>query len=226
MKDNKLDRKTLLQSVSKRRNFLKTTLTLGASALGASASVGATNSSIDRDELQTTAREYYSTDRVRDALETHADDLLTELTNRGLLNSASVSELPVGSLYRLDEFGPGSEGATVAGVVHDGEPMAKIQVRKQLSERTELVVEVVPAEGRSYAMLRTDASAGSDSKTSETQVISPSGCSSGCVLVDTPCEVYCGPYSCTCKVAYYYDCDNCSYCEMDEECSSCSEEGC
>lgn len=226
MKGNKLDRQTLLQSVSNRRNFLKTTFTLGASVLGTSATVGAGTSPIDRDVLQTTAREYYSTEQIRKALETHADDLLTELTDRGLLKSASVSELPINSLTRIDEFGPDSEGATVAGVVHDGEPMAKIQIRKQLSERNKLVVEVIPEEGRSYALLRTDTSAESGSTTSQTQVISPSSCSSGCVLVDTICEVYCGPYSCTCKVAYYYDCDNCSYCEMQDECSSCSTEGC
>jgi hypothetical protein len=97
--------------------------------------------------------------------------------------------------------------------------VAKIQVRKQLARQGELVVEVVPAEDRGFAVLRTGV-------TNTQRIVSSSYSTSDCIITNTNCEVYCGPYSCTCKIAYYYDCDNSSYCEMQDECSSCSTEGC
>jgi Rieske Fe-S protein len=81
MQDNKKDlsRRSVLHSVQgdapKRRGFLKSTVAAVGSVLGLSSSATAVDS-VDRDALQAAAREYYSPEQVRDALETHGATFL------------------------------------------------------------------------------------------------------------------------------------------------------
>lgn len=228
--DPRRNRRSVLRNAqsteSDRRSVLHAAATAVLGALGVSGSAAAAHTDLDIAGLQAAAREYHSTERVREALDEYAIDLLAELADRDLLDSASIGELPVESLRTVDELGRGVEGVAVGAVERDDTPTAKIQIQKRISDRTELVLTVVPDGGESMAAVRPTDSGGSLGALDGTTTISPSSHCSDCTYTGGICKVYCGPYSCTCKIANQYDCADGSCCSWGDLCGSCSSSGC
>jgi hypothetical protein len=227
----RIDRRAILEnaqaSESNRRSVLRAAATSVLGALGLTGSATAAHTDLDTDAMQAAAREYHDAGRVRDAVATHVGDLLVELADRGLLDAPSVSELPVESIRGVDALGRGVEGAAVAGVERDGDATTRIQIQKRVSDRAELVVTVLPDEGETMASVRPVARGGSLGALDGTTTVSPSSHCSDCSVQSSDCEVYCGPYSCSCRYAWYYDCgSHGTCCEWGDSCGSCSESGC
>ena len=209
---------------SKRRGVLKGFSATLASTLGLS-KLATAEDSIDRDALMGAARKYHSEDKVREQIRTHSD-LLKSLANHGHLDSASVSELPVNKLYSShEEYSAAEDGMIVFGLPQDGEPRAKIEIKKRTSDGNRLVMRIEPERNYSFVLVKSKPDEVIFGRKSSSDRVSTLDCSTG--SDDDYCEVFCGPYSCTCYT--YYHCGDCISCNChthDELCSSCSDPGC
>lgn len=184
--------------------------------------VAAAADSIDRDGLIAAAREYYSKADVRKAVRNHGEGLLVELANRGYLDDASVSALPISNLYSsVEDYGRASEGTIVFGVPGTDEPEAKIEIKKRSSDRAKLVVVVEPERGYSVAVIEDSSSRATGKTVVRSDGVSTLGCS--WELLGEYCEVYCGPYSCGCLTTHYCRYDTC---HTHDTCNSCDNPAC
>lgn len=105
-------------------------------------------------------KKYDTPEKARDAVQKHGSELVGVLAEEGLLNSSSVIDLNIPSLWNPAEFATSEEGAKVSGATVAGTPTAHIQVAKQIASRRVILI-VQPEISRSYAIIK---SQGSDSQ--------------------------------------------------------------
>jgi hypothetical protein len=172
------------------------------------------------------AREYHSEDKIRDQIRNHSN-LLKSLADHGYLDNASVSELPVNKLYGSHEkYSAAEDGMIVFGLPQGGEPRAKIEITKRTSDGNRLVMRIEPERNYSFVLVKSKPDTVIFGRKSSSDGVSTlSDCSLG--DADDKCEVFCGPYSCTCYTYYYCpDCQDCSCHTEKESCSGCDDPGC
>lgn len=134
-----------------RRSVLKA---VGASAVGGVAFSG--SATADRrpvpEKLRRRKAEFEDPITARAAVAEHADVLLDELAERGVLATASAAAFPADELLTPAEYSGVTEGATVRGVQIDGEWDAEVVTSTETdSHAIELVVQ--PNRDRSYALV-------------------------------------------------------------------------
>lgn len=218
---SRISREELLSGMSnepvERRGLLKSSLGVFASVFGFSRRSAAND--VDRGELLTAARQYYSEQAIREAVDRHADDLLVKLSERGHLNRPSPTELPVAELRSAKAYATADSGAMVFAIEKDGQPAPRIEPTKQLPERRGLIVVVRPVEDRAYAVVKPTGETTTETGTTETITTQDDECP-GC-YEDCVCYAGCSPYdNCTC----YYVCDsNCDCCYTDGSCYGCDK---
>lgn len=219
-----VNRREILDSLShkdsKRRGFLKGVFSTFIAVTGFSSS--STAEGINRDELLTAARTYYSEEAIRDEIREHADGLLDELAKRGYLDQPAVNELPVGSLLSAEAYANAAEGAMVFAIQSDERPAPRIELTKRLSKKQKLIIVVRPEEERAYAIVKpTDQAPTFGDAAGETITTQDDDCP-GCYDIDCSCYVGCSPYdNCTC----YTVCQtNCDCCYTDGSCYGCDDE--
>lgn len=185
----------------------------GIAASTAFSSSATATSDIDqetKEELMTIAEEYSSSEAVREAIESHAQELLEQLSQRGVLESESVDSLPTGSILSKEEFPNVTDGVTVVGLLAESSPTAHIIVKKSLGSQ-DLTLVVEPHVERSFARV----SGGDDMieiVSGQTNVGTTATCtcytgtacivschtSDGCSCA--PYEVECCPDCCECNI--------------------------
>lgn len=139
--DSTVDRRSVLKAV-------------GVSAVGGIALSGSATARRRPfpEEVQRVKAEFEDPASARDALADHADPILDELTERGVLRTASVSAFPADDLLAPREYSDVAEGATVRGVDVDGEWDAEVVASTETdAHAVELVVQ--PNRARSYALV-------------------------------------------------------------------------
>lgn len=221
--DDRITREELLSGMAtestERRGVLKGTLGIFASLFGFSHRGAADD--INRDALLTAAQQYDSEQAIREAVNSHADDILVELSKRGYLNRPSVSELPVSELRSAEAYATADSGAMVFAAQMDGEPAPRIELTRRLPKERKLIVVVRPKENRAYAIVKsTDKVTTKGAPTTETITTEDDECP-GC-FEDCTCYYGCSPYdNCSC----YKVCDsNCDCCYTDGSCTGCAIE--
>lgn len=220
---------------SSRRGALGGALITVTSLLGVS-TVSAAGGASDSEVAQQAAAAYNSEPDVRSAVRKYASGLLQVLADRDLLDSPTVSALPVSELYSssMDAYFAAEEGAIVFGTVENGEPRTRIEIKTRLPDGRRLVVVVKPQVGKSYAVLPDWNGAGS------VRSLSVSETSDGVTTQSCDCydsATYCG-YSCIegrCQCVEFNDGSHCmdgqdgqcDKCWTEDDCSSCfSEDSC
>lgn len=231
---------TVTRRSQERRGFLASigsgTVGLLATTIGLSGTTAAEKPPFAR-AAKRAAMEYMSEQKVKEAVQTYADDLLVELTRRGHLEEPSVSILPTTLQKSVKQYSEVEDGTVVIGTVdEEWEPKTKIQV-KWRSEGQEVTLVVVPQKEKSYAVL----SGSGDEEpamTSLTTTVDEKGdvITQTCSCLDYSDNWYCGyhcVYSCGCvkyKEGLYCSDDDgadCDGCKIDHEAScSCSEPAC
>lgn len=96
----------------------------------------------ERDDLSEVRAEYKSQDRVKAAFDKHASDLISGLTDEGVLDHDSV-----------EKFLAESE-TKVSAIRVDGTPTAHLEANRELPSGEILSAFVQPGVGRSYALRR------------------------------------------------------------------------
>lgn len=103
-----------------------------------------------KDRLKSVAAEYPDSDAVLEAVDTHADNDLEKLSNRGLIARKSVDGLPLENRLSMDGFAETKEGMSVVDVLSGDTPTARIMIKKTLNTR-ELTLIVEPHVAQSFA---------------------------------------------------------------------------
>lgn len=213
-----------------RRGFLGRLTTAVGATLATSLGLtrlAAASKAVRRRQAKNIAAKYTSEDKVRRAIQGHAKDILKELSESGFLETDSVSELPVTEIYAssFEDYFEADDGVIVLGTVVEGGPRAKIQIKRQLSERKTLYIVVVPQLEHSHAVV---VSAESNELRSFSKQISADGDVSTqactCQDYDKWCELDCIEGRCECL--QFHDgnyCnddygDSCSDCYTDTSC--------
>lgn len=189
-----------------RRSVLKA---VGASAVGGVAFSGSAIASQHPAPERLTRIKARFADPVaaRETVAEHADVLLDELADRGVLATASVSAFPAGELLTPGTYSHADEGATVRGARIDGEWDAEVATSTETESHTvELVVQ--PNRGRSYALV--DPKDGGDTYRLTSD-------QTGDVSIETHCH-----YESQCLS--YFACNSGSYCQRQER-HCCDDDG-
>ena len=134
-----------------RRSVLKT---IGASAVAGVAFAGSTTASSRPvpAELEQVKAEFDDSVTARAAVAEHADALLEELADRGVLAAGSAAAFPTGELLSPGEYSDVAEGATVRGARIDGEWDAEVATSVETDgHAVEIIVQ--PNRERSYALV-------------------------------------------------------------------------
>lgn len=216
----------------KRRSMLSSIAAgVGGSAVastGFSGSVAAT-AGIDqetKERMKGVAEEYSNENAVQKAVETHAQDLLGELSDQGLLELGSVDTLPTSRLLSREEFTNAGEGVLVLGVLAADRPTAHIMIKRDLGSQ-ELVIIVEPHVDRSFATVSAKDSESAETKFVQTGANTEATCtcatgeaclmschtSDGCSCAHF--EVECCPNCCECHIGSQVPGGPCSSCHQD-----------
>lgn len=213
-----------------RRSVLSSIATgVGGSVVASTAFSGsvAANSEIDhetKEQLKGVAEEYSSAEAVREAVEDHARNLLKELSNRELLESAAVDNLPIKSSLSGEEFAVASEGTLVVGLSAENTPTAHIMIKKNLGAQ-ELTIIVEPHIERSFATV-----SGSDLNSTETEFVRTDvNATATCnCYTGEQCFITCTASTCSCRNYEVECCPDCCECNIGSNvgggCSSCNSD--
>lgn len=98
-------------------------------------------------------KKYDSPKTVRAALQNHGSELVSALAEDALLDSGSVDNLNIQSLWNPTEFATSEEGVKVSGATVAGTPTAHVQVAKRTADRRVVLI-VQPEIDRSYAIIK------------------------------------------------------------------------
>lgn len=232
-KNASVNREALLAELnheSERRGFLRRAAGGVGAALASTFGLTGTVAGHDvekKSERMALAREYHNPAQVLAALETTASETLAELSERGHLDSASATHLPTDELHdSVTEFAQASKGAMVFGILRDGDPTVRIEVKRRLRDGT-LKVVVLPERDHSFAVISYEKSESGFGSVESNEVISTSSdCDCVACYPDKYCGISCGPYSCGCLYQYWPTqcCTDCCY--TGDSCSGCDEDYC
>lgn len=104
-------------------------------------------------EQRRVLKKYDSPQKAREAITNHGSKTVAALAKEGLLDSGSVADLNVESLWNPAEFATSEEGVKVSGATVAGTPTAHIQVAKQTTTHRVVLI-VQPEVDRSYAIIK------------------------------------------------------------------------
>jgi hypothetical protein len=197
-----------------RRGFLS-----GVGGLVTASAAGVASASEPSQEaLQEVAREWHSESSIREALEGQWEAVLAGDAGE-VIND--LSDLPIGQLYEsIEEYADANTGAMVFGVDGPNGPTPKIEIKKQFSDSHRLYVSIKPKQGAASSRL-----IGTGNEVPESTSVTENGhstttSSDPCFESRKYCEVYCGPYSCTCMETY--QCLHKDDCYTGDSCTGCS----
>lgn len=158
-------------------------------------------------ELKQAKAEFDDPITARAAVTEHADALLEELADRGVLTAGSAAAFPTGELLSPGEYSDVTEGATVRGARIDGEWDVEVATTTETGAHTvELIVQ--PNRDRSYALVDPNGDGDMYRLTSE---------QNGDVGVENHCH-----YESRCLS--YFQCDSGSSCQRQER-HCCDDDG-
>lgn len=195
---------------------------VASATFSSSVAAGSEINTETKEQLKSVAEEYSSSEAVRKAIENHAQDLLEELSNRELLPSSTVDDLPTKSLLPVDEFPKASEGAAVVGLKSADTATAHIMIKKDLGTQ-ELVIIVEPHIERSFATVSGKGLDGTETEFVRTDVNSTTSCT---CYTDEECIISCSASICSCRNYDVECCPDCCECNVGSNvgggCSNCS----
>lgn len=163
-----------------------------------------------KDRLKSVAAEYPDSDAVLEAIDTHANDILEKLSNRGLIETKSVDGLPLENRLSMDEFAETKEGTLVVGVLSGDTPTARIMIKKTLNTR-ELTIIVEPHVAQSFATVSQKGA-----PATETEFIGTNASTSSCTCYQgDACIVTCHTSDgCSCANYDVECCPDCCECNI------------
>lgn len=221
MKGKKFNRRKVLKSVGIASG---TVFGLGnASAVPTDEDINAGRHSIERRYFDQRAREA--------AVQAYADDLLEELTDRGILSSSSVSDLPLGNFTEKETLIKSTETERKVGVTSvqkEGTRTVLLMISENTSTHT-LGIYVQPEVGKSYAHVKekhTDEPTFSISTSRPTTKLEPTDHCSDETVCDEGniCNGECHD-SCTDYMYYWIEYYNCYSCGTEFHDCCCELEG-
>lgn len=139
------------EKVPSRRSVLKSA-GVGLSSFVALTGTGsAAESTITEEQAAKLEAPHGSATDAKATIEQHGDELLTALSDAGILPAATVSELDVESLLTKQEHAEGKEGL-FSSVTTLGQPTSRVTLRKHVEDNV-VKLFVHPEAGENYAVV-------------------------------------------------------------------------
>lgn len=162
--DDGTEKQKSSKSVNRRR-FVRSLGAAGAAGMAATSSASATNTSTDsrrslsklrkESEMAENAKEPFdSSVKIRQAFDEHGEELLNDLSSRGLIESSSADSLEI-ELLSQQEYTNSKKGTTVGAFKKEDTHTAHL-MHKQPLRNQRLVLFVQPQISRSYAFVTSD----------------------------------------------------------------------
>lgn len=210
MHNKQPNKKSIPDAVSNRRQFLAqiTGASLGFTAIAAgfpNAVEAESATSISRQEFVEAAEPFQSLSKIEAAVRQYANPLLTELSNRGLIEEPSVSALNMSEIVSADGIIDTDGWVVVSALIEDDTPTARIYLRRKTGD-VKFSISVLPQADRSYAII--DSGENSKPEIVKCDAGGSMEATSTCFIGETCGPIDVTPFGPDCRVLKLYCCND------------------